>query len=169
MSVSGVSTSLPTDMFASLSPSAYAKKTKAQDTPGTPSSGSGSLSSTASGSTSIGSTFLNLLVQELQNQDPTAPVDSTAMVGQMISLNQLDQLININQNLTPPASSSTATPSGTGSSTSGSATGKVVSGFADAASSLLQPSNSMSAAAANASDPSQPLNLSSLSHIYGGK
>ena len=107
MSVSGISTSLPTDMFASLSPSAYAKKTKAQDTPGTPSSGSGSLSSTASGST--------------------------------------------------------------GSSTSGSATGKVVSGFADAASSLLQPSNSMSAAAANASDPSQPLNLSSLSHIYGGK
>jgi flagellar basal-body rod modification protein FlgD len=28
------------------------------------------------------------LATELQNQDPTAPVDSTAMVGQMISLNQ---------------------------------------------------------------------------------
>jgi flagellar basal-body rod modification protein FlgD len=36
----------------------------------------------------------------LQNQDPTAPVDSTAMVGQMISLNQLDQLISINQTVT---------------------------------------------------------------------
>lgn len=51
-------------------------------------------------STNIGSTFLNLLATELQNQDPTAPVDSTAMVGQMISLNQLDQLISINQTVT---------------------------------------------------------------------
>jgi flagellar basal-body rod modification protein FlgD len=48
----------------------------------------------------LGSTFLNLLATELQNQDPTAPVDSTAMVGQMISLNQLDQLISINQTVT---------------------------------------------------------------------
>jgi flagellar basal-body rod modification protein FlgD len=62
-----------------------------------PSTGTGSDSSTASG---VGSTFLNLLATELQNQDPTAPVDSTAMVGQMISLNQLDQLISINQSLT---------------------------------------------------------------------
>ncbi|HET6218389.1 MAG TPA: flagellar hook capping FlgD N-terminal domain-containing protein [Acidobacteriaceae bacterium] len=65
--------------------------------------GTTSGSSTADG---IGSTFLNLLSTELQNQDPTAPVDSTAMVGQMISLNQLDQLISINQTLT---GSSTAT------------------------------------------------------------
>jgi flagellar basal-body rod modification protein FlgD len=48
----------------------------------------------------LDSTFLNLLATELQNQDPTAPVDSTAMVGQMISLNQLDQLISINQTVT---------------------------------------------------------------------
>jgi flagellar basal-body rod modification protein FlgD len=53
----------------------------------------------------IGSTFLSLLSQELQNQDPTDPVDSTQMVGQMISLNQLDQLISINQSLSQPASS----------------------------------------------------------------
>lgn len=49
---------------------------------------------------SIESTFLTLLVQELQNQDPTAPMDSTQMVGQMISLNQLDQLASINQVVT---------------------------------------------------------------------
>ena len=55
-------------------------------------------SSTADGG--LGTTFLNLLATELQNQDPTAPVDSTAMVGQMISLNQLDQLISINQTVT---------------------------------------------------------------------
>ena len=68
--------------------------------------GSGSLS--AGG---LGTTFLSLLVQEMKNQDPTQPMDPTAMVGQMISLNQLDQLISINQNLTPtpaPAASTAA-------------------------------------------------------------
>jgi flagellar basal-body rod modification protein FlgD len=63
----------------------------------TPTTGTASSSSSAS---SLSSTFLNLLATELQNQDPTAPVDSTAMVGQMISLNQLDQLISINQTVT---------------------------------------------------------------------
>ena len=83
---------------------------KAAATPAT------SSSSSTSGTSDLGSTFLNLLATELQNQDPTAPVDSTAMVGQMISLNQLDQLISINQTLG-------ATPtSATGGSTSGSAT-----------------------------------------------
>lgn len=63
----------------------------------------------------LGSTFLQLLTQELQNQDPTAPVDSTQMVGQMISLNQLDQLASINQTLTnqfpTAAAASSASPS----------------------------------------------------------
>jgi flagellar basal-body rod modification protein FlgD len=68
-------------------------------------------SSSTSSSTSaggLGTTFLSLLAQELQNQDPTAPVDPTAMVGQMISLNQLEQLISINQTI---GTSSTATSS----------------------------------------------------------
>jgi flagellar basal-body rod modification protein FlgD len=63
--------------------------------------------SSSSGASSLSSTFLNLLATELQNQDPTAPVDSTAMVGQMISLNQLDQLISINQTLTGPTATGT--------------------------------------------------------------
>ncbi len=67
-------------------------------------SSSGSSSSTSNSSlgttaSSLQDTFLNLLVTELQNQDPTAPVDPTEMVGQMVSLNQLDQLISINQTL----------------------------------------------------------------------
>jgi flagellar basal-body rod modification protein FlgD len=62
-----------------------------------PTTGTTSSSSADGG---LGTTFLNLLSTELQNQDPTAPVDSTAMVGQMISLNQLDQLISINQTVT---------------------------------------------------------------------
>lgn len=62
--------------------------------------GSGSTTGTGESATSLQDTFLNLLVTELQNQDPTAPVDPTAMVGQLVSLNQLDQLISINQTLT---------------------------------------------------------------------
>ena len=85
---------------------AVAVKANAAGTTGT----SGSTSSSSSGS-GLGTTFLSLLAQELQNQDPTAPVDSTAMVGQMISLNQLDQLISINQGITGATSGAT-TPTG---------------------------------------------------------
>ena len=76
---------------------AVSAKTSATTTTGTTSTGTSTGGTSAS---SIGSTFLSLLATELQNQDPTAPVDSTAMVGQMISLNQLDQLISINQTVT---------------------------------------------------------------------
>lgn len=64
---------------------------------------------------SIESTFLTLLSQELQNQDPTAPMDSTAMVGQMISLNQLDQLASINQVVTNALGAGATAQTGTGS------------------------------------------------------
>jgi flagellar basal-body rod modification protein FlgD len=74
-------------------------------------------SSAPSGSpASIGSTFLSLLAEELQNQDPTAPVDSTAMVGQMISLSQLGQLVSIDQTLSTAASTPATPTTPTGSS-----------------------------------------------------
>lgn len=91
-----VSTYSPASMILDSQQKGAAAKPRASasgTTTGTTSSGTTSSSSTDS----IGSTFLSLLVQELQNQDPTDPMDSTAMVGQMISLNQLDQLISINQ------------------------------------------------------------------------
>lgn len=72
---------------------------------------------TGKNTTDISNTFLQLLTQELQNQDPTAPMDSTQMVGQMISLNQLQQLSSINQKLTPATDASSA---------AGTATGKAV-------------------------------------------
>jgi flagellar basal-body rod modification protein FlgD len=94
-------------------------------------------SSAASSSTSLGSTFLSLLATELQNQDPTAPVDSTAMVGQMISLNQLDQLISINQAIT-----GTTTSDATGSVQPSGASASDVAGLktSGAAASALSPS-----------------------------
>ena len=83
-----------------------------------PATNSPSTTSSLSGGSlqSIESTFLTLLVQELQNQDPTAPMDSTQMVGQMISLNQLDQLASINQVVTNAFGSSTTAVGGTSGS-----------------------------------------------------
>jgi flagellar basal-body rod modification protein FlgD len=108
--------------------------------------GSGTSSSANNAASGLGSTFLNLLAQELQNQDPTAPVDSTAMVGQMISLNQLDQLISINQGITgaenaasttagtsaaqspwTPAAAALASPNGVGGTASPSTAGAATS------------------------------------------
>jgi flagellar basal-body rod modification protein FlgD len=39
--------------------------------------------------------YLQLLVAELQAQDPTSPLDPNQMTAQIVSLNQLDQLIQI--------------------------------------------------------------------------
>jgi len=62
-------------------------------------------------------TFLTLLTTELKVQDPTSPLDPDQMVGQIVSLNQLDELMQINQTLqsmnaaisSNPASSTPAT------------------------------------------------------------
>ena len=43
--------------------------------------------------------FLSLLTTELQNQDPTAPVDSTTFTQQLIGLTQLQEQDTTNSNL----------------------------------------------------------------------
>ena len=64
----------------------------------------------AQSAASTESVFLQLLVTELQSQDPTAPMDATQMVGQMLSMNQLNELIAIQQTLQTafPAAAGTA-------------------------------------------------------------
>ncbi len=98
-------------------------KLRAADTSSPTTGSSTGTSANSSDTDSIGTTFLSLLVQELQNQDPTAPMDSTAMVGQMISLNQLDQLTNIDQTLSNAYGGSSTTSSSTSGTTSGSTSG----------------------------------------------
>ncbi|MFZ1130249.1 MAG: flagellar hook capping FlgD N-terminal domain-containing protein [Terriglobales bacterium] len=74
-------------------------------------------------SNSAEQTFIQLLVTELQSQDPTSPMDPTTMVGQMFSMNQLQQLIDINQTLSnalggaPSSSSSSSASSATAAPT----------------------------------------------------
>lgn len=163
MSVSQVSALSPMDL-SSLSPAAAGAGAKTATTTTTSSTGTGLASTTT------GTTFLNLLVKELQNQDPSAPMDSTAMVGQMISLNQLDQLISINTAVGGTASS-------TGSMTGGNATANSQSlsssALMAARAALLNgdtssPSTAQTAAIA-ASDPNSTLQLSNLTNFSGAK
>ncbi len=59
--------------------------------------------------------FLQLLVAQLKTQDPTSPMDPTQMVGQMLSMNQLNELIQIRQLMQGGAttpSQPTTTPTG---------------------------------------------------------
>jgi flagellar basal-body rod modification protein FlgD len=54
--------------------------------------------------------FLTLLVTEMKNQDPTANTDPNAYINQLVGVNSLEQLIDINQNLsTALGDSGTAT------------------------------------------------------------
>jgi flagellar basal-body rod modification protein FlgD len=61
------------------------------------------------------SDFLQLLVSEMKNQDPTANTDPNEYINQLVQVNSLEQLIQINQDLGDASSASG------GSGTSGSA------------------------------------------------
>jgi flagellar basal-body rod modification protein FlgD len=65
-----------------------------------------STSSSTSDATISANDFLTLLVTELQNQDPTASTDPNEYVNQLVSVNSLEQLIDINETLTSATSSS---------------------------------------------------------------
>ena len=106
-----------------------------------------SSSGSATDASNIGSTFLSLLTQELQNQDPTAPMDSTAMVGQMISLNQLSQLVSMNQTLSNlSGTSSTSSSAVAGALNNNAATAASMQNAAGSASTLAMmfPSSQLS-------------------------
>jgi flagellar basal-body rod modification protein FlgD len=118
-------------------------------------------------SSSLESTFLNLLVTELQNQDPTQPVDPTAMVGQMVSLNQLDQLISINQTLSgmSTGSSTAGSTSPTGQATQQAATN--AASTAPATTPATTPARALASDQLPATSTSTPGNNTGLMNLYG--
>jgi len=62
-------------------------------------------------------------VTEMQNQDPTANTDPNEYINQLVQVNSLEQLIDINQNLTTALGSAPPT-SGTSSTSSQAASSK---------------------------------------------
>ena len=81
---------------------------------------SGTTASTTKPTVSAGITandFLSLLVTEMKNQDPTQQTDPMTYITQLVGVNSLEQLVQINQDLTP--TSTTGTTSGSGSTPTG--------------------------------------------------
>ncbi len=58
-----------------------------------------SSSSTSQTNTLNYNSFLQLLVAQLQNQDPTSPTDPTAFVSQLASFSSVEQQVNTNSKL----------------------------------------------------------------------
>ena len=75
------------------------------------SSGSSGGITDASGLGDSTNMFITLLTAELKAQDPISPLDPNEMVGQIVSLSQLDQLIQIHQVLQNSTTSAAPTNS----------------------------------------------------------
>jgi flagellar basal-body rod modification protein FlgD len=71
-----------------------------------------SSASNASSSSALAneSTFLQLLVAQIKNQDPTQPMDSTAFLSQLAQFSQLEQLVGIRQDIEKPSDAAATTP-----------------------------------------------------------
>ncbi len=72
------------------------------------STSSSSSSGSSSGTTLDSDAFLQLLIAELQNQDPTNPTDSTEMINQIASFSTVEQLSALNDTATSIYDSLTA-------------------------------------------------------------
>jgi flagellar basal-body rod modification protein FlgD len=66
--------------------------------------------------------FLQLLVAQIQNQDPTSPQDPSQFVAQLAQFSQLEQVIAIRQD-TDAMTASASAAANTSNTTTGATTG----------------------------------------------
>ena len=85
----------------------------------TSTSGSNSASITAND-------FLELLVTEMRNQDPTANTDPNEYINQLVQVNSLQQLIQINQDLGGSSSDASSPSAGAAGAVTHAATRQVM-------------------------------------------
>ena len=86
----------------------------ATTTPSTTGTSAGTTAGAISSTDALGNetTFLQLLVAQIENQDPTNPMDSSTFLTQLAEFSSLEQLIGIRQDvqeLDPPTTSTTST------------------------------------------------------------
>jgi flagellar basal-body rod modification protein FlgD len=132
-----------------------------------PADTSGTSSSDASSATISANDFLTLLVTEMQNQDPTADTDPNEYINQLVNVNSLEQLIDINQNLSTALGDSSTSANGAGSAqTAGAAsalTGANSAGTTPQAASAAHKGGTFAAAQAAAASGAGSGNLAALS------
>lgn len=86
-------------------------------------------SSAASASSALGGSapneqmFLQLLVAQIKNQDPTSPADPTQFVGELAQFSELEQVIGIKQDLDSIKVAGAAPPQSTGTASTPPASG----------------------------------------------
>ena len=110
MTVASVSTQQQNAIAAAQAAAANTSGTATTSSTGTASagtSGTSSTSSTASGGNSSlqslssnFSDFLGMLMTQLQNQDPTSPMDSNQFTSELVQFSSVEQQINTNTSLT---------------------------------------------------------------------
>jgi len=115
--------------------------------PGSGNNGSDPNNSTSNSATISANDFLTLLVTEMQNQDPTDQTDPNEYINQLVQVNSLEQLIDINQNLSTALGSSSGSAGGSssGAQLSGAAAG-VASSTSDGAPAVVHPAAQRSSA-----------------------
>ena len=105
-------------------------------------------SSGSSSATISANDFLTLLVTEMQNQDPTAQTDPNEYINQLVQVNSLEQLIDINQNLTTALGTSN-----TSTASVATADGSAVNSADSAGSPATQPTGTTAALIASPGMP----------------
>ena len=87
------------------------------DTSTNPTSSSASSSSPSTEGIANETTFLQLLVAQIKNQDPTAPMDSTTFLSQLAQFSQLEQTVGIRQDIENGTYAAPNTPASTANTT----------------------------------------------------
>lgn len=80
---------------------------------GADASSTSSKSTSSSGNLANENVFLQLLVAQIKNQNPLEPQDSSAFMGQLAQFSQLEQLTQINTQLTQLNTTASASASAT--------------------------------------------------------
>jgi flagellar basal-body rod modification protein FlgD len=101
-------------MSSPVSPIASYPNSAASAAASSSSASNNSTNAAIDASNSLGNenTFLQLLVAQIKNQDPTQPVDSSTFLTQLAEFSQLEQLIGIRQDVGQLDPTSAATTSG---------------------------------------------------------
>ena len=79
----------------------------------TTSNGTAPTTTMSPGATPDKQMFLQLLISQIKNQDPTNPVDGTQFVSQLAQFSELEQLIAIRGDMDNVSSANTAAATGT--------------------------------------------------------
>jgi flagellar basal-body rod modification protein FlgD len=108
--MAAIASALPSHVAAAAP--APAPKTAASSSGSSSSNNSTAGDLAASDSLANEQTFLQLLVAQLQKQDPTDPMDGTQFVTQLAQFSQLEQDLAMRQDLDKIAGSITTTPVG---------------------------------------------------------